>query len=80
MLAYKKGGALEWMEEGKTGEFLKPKLVVLADGARRILLNIKKYDSNYLKAKASEFSEERFKREILNFLKKQGFDFIPENA
>lgn len=69
-LAYKKGGALEWMEEGKTGEFFEAQTSeVLADGARRILLNIEKYDSNYLKAKASTFSEERFKREILNFLK-----------
>ncbi len=81
VLAYKKGGALEWMEEGKTGEFFEAQTSeVLADGARRILLNIKKYDSNYLKAKASEFSEERFKREILNFLKSRDLTFIPENV
>lgn len=81
VLAYKKGGALEWMEEGKTGEFFEAQTPeVLADGARRILLNIEKYDSNYLKAKASAFSEERFKREILNFLKSKDLTFTDKNV
>ena len=81
VLAYKKGGALEWMEEGKTGEFFDTQTPeVLADGARRISLNIEKYNPDYLKAKASEFNEERFKREILNFLKSKDLTFTPENV
>ena len=81
VLAYKKGGALEWMEEGKTGEFFDTQTPeVLADGVRRILFNIKKYDQNHIKAKASKFNEERFKREILNFLKSKDLTFTPENV
>lgn len=76
VLAYKKGGVLEWLEEGKTGEFFESQtLEVLADGVRRILLNIGKYDPEYIKRKTDQFGKERFKTEMLNFLKSKNLNF-----
>lgn len=69
VLAYRKGGAEEWLEEGKTGEFFDAQFPeVLADGVRRIQLNISKYDKNYIIEKSGFFTFERFKKELLDFI------------
>ncbi len=70
ILAYKKGGAEEWLEEGVTGEFFESQTPeVLADGIRRLQENIKKYDSSYIRKKANQFNLDRFKKEFFEFVK-----------
>ncbi|EKE25491.1 MAG: hypothetical protein ACD_5C00139G0005 [uncultured bacterium] len=65
VIAYRKGGALETIEEGITGEFFNAQTMeVLADGIRRFVLNKDKYDKNIITKKAQEFSRERFEREM----------------
>jgi glycosyltransferase involved in cell wall biosynthesis len=69
VLAYRKGGATETVIEGKTGEFFDyENPAILADGVRR--LRMKKYDADFIKSHAQQFSEERFKKEIKEFIEK----------
>ncbi|HOX10754.1 MAG TPA: glycosyltransferase [Candidatus Moranbacteria bacterium] len=71
VVALRKGGVLETVQEGITGEFFDAQTPeVLADGVRRFMLNENKYDKNVIKARAQEFSEERFKREFSDFVEK----------
>jgi len=68
VLALKKGGALEYIQEGVNGEFFEdPTEEVLADGARRLKEGVEtgKYDSETIKKTAERFSTERFKKEIM---------------
>ena len=70
VLALKRGGALEYMQEGINGEFFEdPTEEVLADGARRLKEGIGagKYDPEIIKKTTERFSAERFKREIRDF-------------
>lgn len=65
VLAYRKGGALETVKEGKNGEFFDDQTPeVLADGVRRIRENIKKYNPLEIKKSTEKFSEERFMEEF----------------
>jgi glycosyltransferase involved in cell wall biosynthesis len=65
VLAYRKGGALETVEEGVTGEFFDAQTPeVLADGVRRLMLNKKNYSSELIRKKGEEFSKEKFLSEI----------------
>jgi glycosyltransferase involved in cell wall biosynthesis len=67
ILAYRKGGATETIIEGKTGEFFDyQNPAVLADGIRR--LRQKKYDPDFISHHAKQFSSERFKKEISEFV------------
>jgi len=69
VLAFKKGGALEWLEEGKTGEFFESQSPeILADGVRRIQKNIQLYDKNYIISQAKRFSFESFKKKMVEFV------------
>lgn len=72
VLALREGGAKEIVIEGMTGEFFDaPHAVVLADGVRRLLLNYDNYSPILIKKRAEKFSEDRFKREILDFIEKR---------
>jgi len=56
-----KGGALEIVEEGKTGEFFDAATPeVIADGVRRLMENEKDYKIEDIKNKAQEFSKQQF--------------------
>ena len=71
VVALRKGGVLETVQEGITGEFFDAQTPeVLADGIRRFMLNENKYDKNVIIQRAAEFSEERFKREFSDFVEK----------
>jgi glycosyltransferase involved in cell wall biosynthesis len=71
VIAYRKGGALEIVEEGKTGEFFGAQTPeVMADGVRRFIENENKYDREVIKKRASEFSVGRFKIELGEFINK----------
>jgi glycosyltransferase involved in cell wall biosynthesis len=71
VIAYRKGGALETVQEGVTGEFFDaPTPEVLADGIRRFMLNKEKYDKEKIKRRGEEFSRERFEREFQAYVDK----------
>jgi glycosyltransferase involved in cell wall biosynthesis len=69
VIALREGGAKEYVEEGKTGEFLESSAPeIIADGVRRFRENEKKYDKEYIIKSVEKFSKERFKREIKNYI------------
>ena len=69
VIAYRKGGACETIQEGITGEFFDAQTPeVLADGVRRLMLNKNKYDKNSIIKRAEDFSKERFKKEFQEYI------------
>lgn len=78
VLAFRKGGALETIIEGKTGEFFDfQNVAVLADGVRRLRLNLAyrqagldKYDPKFISSHAQKFSRQRFEKEFKEFVDK----------
>ena len=69
VLAFRKGGAIETIVEGKTGEFFDyQNAAVLADGMRRLRGNLKNYDPIFIQNHAQKFSKERFEKEFKNFI------------
>ncbi len=71
VLAFKKGGAIETVIEGKTGEFFDyQNAAVLADGIRRLRGNLKNYDPEFIQNHAQKFSKERFEKEFKNTIDK----------
>ena len=67
--AIRKGGAMEVMVEGKTGEFFDEATPeVIADGVRRLVENFDNYDREVIINRAKEFSTERFTREFANYV------------
>ena len=71
VLAYRKGGALETIIEGETGEFFDdPIPEILADGVRRIKNNCGSYNPEKIKEQARKFSGEEFERKMREFVDK----------
>lgn len=71
VLAFKKGGALETVVEGMTGEFFESSVAeILADGVRRLEKNRGKYDAEEIKKHAQKFSRENFERNMKDFIDK----------
>lgn len=69
VLAYRKGGALETVVEGVTGEFFDdPIPEILADGIRRIKNNRSNYDAEKIKEHARKFSKEEFEKKVKEFI------------
>ncbi len=69
VLAYRQGGATETVLEGITGEFFDdPATESLADGIRRLKINLNNYSPLVIKKRAEKFSQERFEREIKEFV------------
>ncbi|MEK7506967.1 MAG: glycosyltransferase [Patescibacteria group bacterium] len=69
VLALKKGGALEYIEEGINGEFFEdPCEEMLANGARQLKENLPSYNPEQIKRTAERFGKERFKKEINEIL------------
>ena len=65
-LALRKGGAVETIQEGVTGEFFDdPISEALADGIRRLTENSRKYCPNLIKDRSRQFSKEIFRKKIL---------------
>jgi len=66
VLALKKGGALETLREGVTGEFFDdPIPEALADGVRRLNENYRNYRPDLIKSQAKQFSTDIFRKQIL---------------
>ncbi|PIR73770.1 MAG: glycosyltransferase family 4 protein [Candidatus Moranbacteria bacterium CG10_big_fil_rev_8_21_14_0_10_35_21] len=71
VLALKKGGALEIIIEGQTGEFFEAATPeIIADSVRRFVQEEQKYNPKVIRAKAEEFSRETFKNKLRLFLEK----------
>lgn len=75
VLAYRSGGACETVLEGVTGEFFDdPVPEILADGVRRLRENLSHYSPLVIRKWAERFSEERFRQEMLDFIRKVGYN------
>ncbi|GBE16807.1 GDP-mannose-dependent alpha-(1-6)-phosphatidylinositol monomannoside mannosyltransferase [bacterium BMS3Abin15] len=69
IVAYKKGGAMEVVQEGVTGEFFGAQTPeVLADGVRKFIKNEEKYDKEVIRQRAEKFSKEKFKNELIKYI------------
>lgn len=69
--AIRKGGVVEVVVEGKTGEFFNEATPeVIADGVRRLVENLENYDREFIINRSKEFSKERFVRELREFIEK----------
>ncbi|HPN96708.1 MAG TPA: glycosyltransferase [Candidatus Moranbacteria bacterium] len=69
VIAIRKGGIKEILEEGKTGEFFDTSTPeVIADGVRRFMENENNYDKKNIIDKAQEFNRERFTKELEEFI------------
>lgn len=69
VLALRKGGALEIIEEGKTGEFFasnKPEII--SESVRRFVEKEKNYDKNLIIESVKKFSKERFIKELTEYI------------
>ncbi len=68
VIAYKSGGVLDTVIEGKTGVFFKSQNVDSLSGAIEIF-HLIKFNVNHLRNNADKFRRERFQKEILDLLK-----------
>ena len=69
VLALRKGGALETVVEGITGEFFDDPIPEgLADGVRRLNENYKNYSPLVIRKWAEKFSRDRFREEMLKLV------------
>ncbi len=69
VLAYRKGGVIETVIEGITGEFFdEPASESLADGVRRLLFNLDNYSPLVIRKRAEKFSQDRFERAIKEYV------------
>jgi len=69
VIAFGKGGALEIVKEGVTGElFAAQTPEVLADGIRRFMLKEKTYDKDAIRKSAQEFSREKFEKQMREYI------------
>ena len=69
VIALRKGGAVETIVEGVTGEFFDdPIPEALADGLRRLNENYDNYDEKIIMEQAKKFSRDKFRSEIMSLL------------
>ncbi|MEA2007423.1 MAG: glycosyltransferase [Patescibacteria group bacterium] len=69
VVALRRGGVMETVQEHVTGEFFDaPQVEIVADGIRRFIENENSYDYEKIRARAEEFSEERFKKEFKEYV------------
>ncbi len=70
VIAYKKGGALESIIKGKTGEFFEPQV---KEALMKVLKDFKveNYSQEECIENAKKFSNEKFKIEFMNFIKRR---------
>jgi len=71
VIAFRRGGAMETVVEGETGEFFnEPTIEVLADAVRRFQENEKNYDPEKIQHQAQKFSKEKFREHFLEEIEK----------
>ena len=70
VLALRKGGALETIIEGETGEFFDdPIPEALAEGVKRQESNLTDYNPEHIRSHARQFSRKNFREHILDLIK-----------
>lgn len=70
VLAYRAGGATEFIKPGVNGEFFDEQtLASMEDGLGRLMLHEKKYDRKEMRAEAEKFSSKEFEKNFQRFLK-----------
>lgn len=70
VLAYRKGGTLETVVEGVTGEFFdKQTIESMESGLARLILNEKNYSTSKIRKHAEEFSQDKFIQAIKAIVK-----------
>ena len=70
VIALKKGGTAETVQEGITGEFFETATMeMIADAIGRFIENENQYDYLKIRQRAEEFSTEVFKRELEDFVR-----------
>lgn len=75
VLAFNAGGARETVLPAMTGELFEAQTPeVLADGVRRLRENYKNYSPLVIRKWAEKFSQERFRSEMMEFVKKVGYN------
>ncbi len=75
VLAFNGGGARETVLPAMTGELFDAQTPeVLADGVRRLRANYKNYSPLVIRKWAEKFSVERFRSEMMEFVKKVGYN------
>lgn len=80
VLALKAGGAEETVLPAMTGELFEAATPeVLADGVRRLRDNYKNYSPLIIRKWAEKFSAERFRSELMEFVKKIGYNRTVES-
>lgn len=86
VLAYKEGGAKEFVKPGFNGEFFERQdLASMENGFGRLLLNESKYVAKDIRKDAEKFAADRFEREFSAFIKKvleakqKGINIAPHN-
>lgn len=71
VLAIRKGGAKEIVEEGINGEFFDAQIPeIVADCVRRFIEKEKEYDRQIIINKAEKFGKERFRKELGEYIEK----------
>lgn len=87
VLAYRAGGALEFIRPGFNGEFFSEQTMAsMEDGLAKLLLNSSKYDGRKIREEALRFSTARFENEFRALVKKsleahgKGTTIVPHNA
>ena len=72
VLAFGKGGALETVVPGVTGEFFyEPTIASMEDGLGRLIVNELQYDAEKIHKHASEFSKQKFVEKFGEFIAKE---------
>ncbi len=75
VIAYAKGGALETLEEGVTGEFFdRQNWEELGD--KIIRFRPERYNPQIIKTRAERFHTERFKKEMTDFIAMKRKEFF----
>jgi glycosyltransferase involved in cell wall biosynthesis len=75
VLALARGGAQETVLPGITGELFEEATVeTLADGVRRLRKNLANFSPLVISKWAERFSRERFRNEVMEFIKKTGYN------
>ena len=69
VLAFRRGGAIEWLEEGITGEFFESQTKkALIEALRKMAARDFSYNSERAREVAKKFSENEFCKNIINFV------------
>ncbi len=69
VIALRKGGACEIVEDGVTGEFFNaPTVEMMADALRRFIEKEGTYDMEAMQKKSKQFSREKFRAEIIKII------------